>query len=71
MLNLQSKELDVLLNTGSNSRLGLVRDDEGSVVINADLSALGPLLTILGGMEKGEQLVGADYRQHPDFWRTL
>ncbi|WP_298864449.1 type IV secretion system protein B4 [uncultured Sulfitobacter sp.] len=70
MLNLQSKELDVLLTTGSNSRLGLVRDDEGSVVINADLSALGPLLTILGGMEKGEQLVGADYRQRPDFWRT-
>jgi len=69
MLNLHNKELDVLLNTGSNSRLGLVRDDEGSVVINADLSALGPLLTILGGMEKGEQLVGADYRQQPDFWR--
>lgn len=70
MLNLHAKELDVLLNTGSNSRLGLVRDDEGSVVINADLSALGPLLTILGGMEKGEQLVGSDYRQNPDFWRT-
>jgi type IV secretion system protein VirB4 len=70
MLNLHNKELDVLLNTGSNSRLGLVRDDEGSVVINADLSALGPLLTILGGMEKGEQLVGADYRQRPDFWRV-
>jgi type IV secretion system protein VirB4 len=70
MLNLHNKELDVLLNTGSNSRLGLVRDDDGSVVINADLSALGPLLTILGGMEKGEQLVGADYRQRPDFWRV-
>lgn len=69
MLNLHGKELDVLLNTGSNSRLGLVRDDQGSVVINADLSALGELLTILGGMEKGEQLVGADYRQRDDFWR--
>lgn len=69
MLNLHDKELDVLLNTGSNSRLGLIRDDQGSVVVDTDLSALGPLLTILGGMEKGEQLVGADYRQRPDFWR--
>lgn len=69
MLNLQNKELDVLLNTGSNSRLALVRDDEGSVVINVDISALEHLLTILGGMEKGEQLVGSDYRNRPDFWR--
>ena len=60
----------MLLNTATNSRLGLVRDDQGSVVVNADLSALGPLLTILGGMDKGEQLVGTDYRQRPDFWRV-
>ncbi|MEM9591997.1 MAG: type IV secretion system protein B4, partial [Pseudomonadota bacterium] len=69
MLNLEEKELDVLLNTGSASRLALVRDDTGSVVVDADLSALGPYLTILGGMEKGEALVGADYRDRPDFWR--
>lgn len=69
MLNLFEKELDVLLNTGSNSRLALVRDDQGSIVVDADLSALGPNLTILGGMEKGEALVGADYRGRPDFWR--
>ena len=44
---------------------------EGGVadLIDADLSALGPNLTILGGMEKGEALVGADYRNRPDFWR--
>ena len=70
MLGLHQKELDVLLNVGTRSRLALVRDDQGSVVIDADLSALGPLLTVLGGMEKGEQLVGADYRQRPDFWRV-
>ncbi|MEM7644873.1 MAG: type IV secretion system protein B4 [Pseudomonadota bacterium] len=70
MLNLHGKELDVLLNTVSTSRLALVRDCGGSVVVNADLSPLGPLLTILGGMEKGEQLVGTDYRTRPDFWRT-
>ncbi|EAQ02689.1 type IV secretion system protein B4, putative [Pseudooceanicola batsensis HTCC2597] len=71
MLNLFEKELDVLLNTGSDSRLALIRDDTGSVVVDADLSALGPYLTILGGMEKGEALVGADYRDRPDFWRRL
>ncbi|KQI67656.1 type IV secretion system protein B4 [Loktanella sp. 3ANDIMAR09] len=69
MLNLTEKELDVLLNTGSNSRLALIRDDQGSIVVDADLSALGPNLTILGGMEKGEALVGPDYRDRADFWR--
>ncbi len=70
LMSLEDKELDVMLTTPSASRLGLVRDDQGSVVVNADLSALGPLLTILGGMKKGEQLAGADYRQRPDFWRV-
>jgi len=69
MLNLDEKELDVLLNTGSNSRLALIRDDQGSIVVDADLSVLGPNLTILGGMDKGEALVGAEYRDRPDFWR--
>ena len=68
--NLTEKELGLLLGTGSNSRLALVRDDQGSVVIDADLSALGPYLTILGGMEKGEALVGADYRNNPEFWKV-
>ena len=70
MLNLHEKELSVLLESSPASRVGLVRDDQGSVCINANLSALGPLLTVLGGMEKGEQLVGADYRQRPAFWRV-
>ncbi|WP_425100989.1 type IV secretion system protein B4 [Tropicibacter sp. S64] len=69
MLGLSEKELDILLGVGSSSRLALVRDDRGSVVIDADLSNLGPLVTILGGMEKGEELVGSDYRDRPDFWR--
>ena len=64
MLNLNDKERDVLLNTGSNSRLGLVRDDQGSVVVDTDLSALGPLLTILGGMEKGESSLSAKIIEH-------
>jgi type IV secretion system protein VirB4 len=68
MLGLSDKELDVLLGVGSASRLALVRDDRGAVVIDADLSALGPLVTILGGMEKGEDLVGPGYRERPNFW---
>lgn len=70
MLGLSEKELDVLLGVGSASRLALVRDDRGAVVIDADLSALGPLVTILGGMEKGEALVGPNYRDRLDFWRV-
>ena len=70
MLGLSEKELDVLLGVGSASRLALVRDDRGAVVIDADLCALGPFVTILGGMEKGEALVGPDYRDRPDFWRV-
>ncbi|MFC0159146.1 MULTISPECIES: type IV secretion system protein B4 [Mameliella] len=70
MLGLSEKELDILLGVGSSSRLALVRDDRGSMVVDADLSSLGPLVTILGGMEKGEELVGSDYRDRPEFWRT-
>jgi len=45
------------------------RGELSAVPVDADLSALGANLTILGGMEKGEALVGADYRNRPDFWR--
>ncbi|MFC5567097.1 type IV secretion system protein B4 [Rubellimicrobium aerolatum] len=69
LLGLNAKELAMLLGTGSGSRLALVRDDRGSTLVDADLSALGPLLTILGGLEKGEQLAGPDWRTRPDFWR--
>jgi type IV secretion system protein VirB4 len=70
MLGLGGKELDVLIGAGSASRLALIRDDRGSAVVNTDLRALGPLLTILGGMEKGEQLVGPGWRERPNFWRV-
>lgn len=71
MLNLSEKEMSVMLGTSPSSRLGLVRDDQGSVVINADLSALGNLMTVMGGLGAGEGLVGADYRDDPDFWRKV
>ena len=69
MLGLNDKELEMLLEGSVGSRAALVRDDRGSTLIDADLSALGPLLTILGGMEKGEQRAGPDWRSRPDFWR--
>lgn len=59
------KEFDVLQGVDPVSRLALVRDARGSVGIDAGLSALGPLVTILGGMEKSEALAGADYRERP------
>ncbi|MBM3603269.1 MAG: type IV secretion system protein B4 [Alphaproteobacteria bacterium] len=68
-LGLNPKELDILVGVNPGSRLALVRSDDGSHVIDTDLSALGPLLTILGGMKAGEALVGTDYRTRPDFWK--
>ena len=40
MLNLTEKELDVLLNTGSNSRLALIRDDQGVVTLTRRICKL-------------------------------
>ncbi len=57
------------LSGGQRARVALLRADDGSHVIDTDLSALGKLLTILGGMKAGEALVGADYRTRPDFWK--
>lgn len=68
-LQLTDKELDVMLGAVPASHLGLVRDDQGSVVIDADLSALGSYLSVLGGLKAGEAVVGADYRTQPEFWR--
>lgn len=69
LLGLSDKELGLLTSVAGNTRLALVRDDRGSTVIDADLSALGPLVTLLGGMDTGEQLAGPDYRDRPDFWK--
>ncbi|WGR61640.1 type IV secretion system protein B4 (plasmid) [Paracoccus ferrooxidans] len=68
-LGLNEKELEILMGVNPGSRVALLRADDGSHVIDTDLSALGKLLTILGGMKAGEALVGADYRTRPDFWK--
>ena len=70
LLGLGEKELGILLGV-ARGRIALVRDDRGSTVVDADLAALGPLLTILGGMEKGERLAGPGWRDDPEFWRPF
>lgn len=70
MLGLNAKELAMLLETGPGTRLALVRDDRGSTLVDTDLSALGPLLTVLGGLDRGEALAGPGWRERPEFWRT-
>ncbi|MDD7972003.1 type IV secretion system protein B4 [Roseinatronobacter alkalisoli] len=69
-LQLSDKELDVMLGTLPASHLALLRDDQGSHIIDADLSGLGSHLAILGGLSSGEAVVGPNYRDIPDFWRT-
>lgn len=68
-LQLSDKELDVMLGALPASHLGLVRDDQGAHIIDADLSHLGGYLAILGGLSSGEAVVGPNYRDIPDFWR--
>jgi type IV secretion system protein VirB4 len=38
-------------------------------VLNVDLSALGPLLTVLGGGRAGHAAFGDDYIARPNFWK--
>lgn len=68
-LQLTDKELDVMLNAVPASHLALVRDDQGSNIIDANLAGLGEYLAVLGGLKSGEAVVGEDYRDVPGFWR--
>lgn len=67
-LRLNAAELDIVTSR-STGRNFLLRDDQNSVVLNGDLSALGSYLQILGGGEAGLAAVGPDFREQPDFWR--
>ncbi len=67
-LRLNDKEAELLVQPMIGQRAALVRSAGESVFINADLSALGPLLPILGGGATGEAYVGPDWRSRKDFW---
>lgn len=70
ILKLGTKEAELLVQPTYGQRIALVRSDGDSVVIDADLTALGSLAPILGGGPSAERLVGPDWRNNPDFWRT-
>ena len=69
-LRLGEKEARLLTQAATGSRAALVRSAGESVVVDADLAALGPMLTILGGGSAGEARAGLGWRERPDFWRT-
>ena len=69
-LKLDEKEAALLTQASTGARVALVRSAGESVMVDADLAALGPLLTILGGGSAGEALVGPAWRERSDFWRT-
>jgi len=70
-LRVNPKEAALLTEPTIGQRIALVRSAGDSVFVDADLSALGPLLNILGGGRIGENLVGPEWRTTPDFWRHL
>mgnify|MGYP001793443514 FL=1 len=67
-LRLNDAELEIVTNRALGREF-LLRDDQGSVVLNGDASCLGDFLHILGGGTAGLSVVGTDYRDKPDFWR--
>ena len=70
-LRVNAKEAALLVQPTIGQRIALVRSAGDSVFVDADLSALGDLLPILGGGATGEARVPAGWRSNPDFWRPL
>jgi type IV secretion system protein VirB4 len=68
-LRVNAKEAALLVQPTIGQRIALVRSAGDSVFVDADLSALGDLLPILGGGATGEARVQADWRSNPYFWR--
>ena len=62
-------ELGFVLSGEIRRRLVLYRSSRGSTVLDVDLSALGPLLTVLGGGRAGQAAFGDDYASRSKFWR--
>jgi len=68
-LNLTDRERDFLMQSNVGHRLALMQSGDDSTIIDMDLSAMGPLLSVLGG-GKGEN-APANWRDNPDFWKDL
>ena len=67
-LRVNAKEAALLVRPTIGKRIALVRSTGDSVFVDADLSAIGDLLSILSGGATGEARVPADWRSNPDFW---
>ncbi len=70
-LRVNEKEAELLTRPTAGQRIALVRSAGDSVFVDADLSALGPLLNILGGGRSAEAQLGNNWRSSPEFWRQL
>lgn len=68
-LNLTDRERDFLMQSNVGHRLALMQSGDDSTIIDMDLHALGPLLSVLGG-GKGES-APFGWRDNPDFWKDL
>lgn len=67
--NLTENQLSFLLSGSRGAREVLWAGPTGATVLNADLSALGPLLAALGSDAAAKQAFGEDYATRPMFWR--
>ncbi len=70
VLGLNDAECAIATASSAGRRV-LLRGPGESVLLNGDLSALGPAMTILGGGGAGKRLVGPDWQDNPDFWRDV
>ena len=68
-LALSDAELSFLLGSQAGGRRALWRDGQSSNILDTDLSALGPYLSVLGGGRSAERRFGSDWREKPDFWK--
>lgn len=66
-LNLTDRERDFLVQSNVGHRLALMQSGDDSTIIDMDLHALGPLLSVLGG-GKGES-APEGWREKPQFWK--
>ena len=69
-LALTDRELAFACTSGLEYRLALIRSGDTSVIANMDLSALGGLMSVLGG-GPGDAWASSDWRDNPTFWKEI
>ncbi len=69
LLNLNDKELEVLLGTPKGTHIALIQSDDGSVVVDCNMKPLGPFFPVLEGGEAALRALGPDFPSNPEAWR--